>query len=294
MRKIHAFGEHWALFRGQDRRVGLVHHKCRHAGANLCHGTVNGNQIQCPLHHWRYDYDGRSESATRHRVDTLRALTVRESGAVVYVFLGKETLYDVPVHNEHVHTSSVFSRNYPAPFQMVGLNGFDERHLGPVHGRRLLGKPEVTVQSRFCISINYKARVAGTCLRDRFMRLVGAGDVDITTISHGAGILIFRHLKYDVSVILGMLPIDPANTRLFLYLQVPKSKNSSIRRVATHVKFFVQKRIIMNFIKDDFDALIHSSFSPDGLQEDTDRCMLQWLEHYRNLPFLAVRELVQE
>ena len=59
VRNIHYFDRDMVLFRTASGRVGLSHPACPHLGAHLGHGgTVQGESIRCPFHHWQYDTDG--------------------------------------------------------------------------------------------------------------------------------------------------------------------------------------------------------------------------------------------
>jgi len=59
VRNIHYFDRDMVLFRTESGRVGLSDPACPHLGAHLGHGgTVQGESIRCPFHHWQYDTDG--------------------------------------------------------------------------------------------------------------------------------------------------------------------------------------------------------------------------------------------
>lgn len=56
---IHALGQHIALFRGESGTVHAIEAYCSHLGANLAiGGTIQGDCIQCPFHHWKFDGKG--------------------------------------------------------------------------------------------------------------------------------------------------------------------------------------------------------------------------------------------
>ena len=59
VRNIHYFGRDMVLFRTESGKVGLTDPACPHLGAHLGHGgTVQGESIRCPFHHWQYDTQG--------------------------------------------------------------------------------------------------------------------------------------------------------------------------------------------------------------------------------------------
>jgi len=58
---IRAFGRDLVCFRGESGIVSVLDAYCAHLGANIGRGGfVDGDQIVCPFHHWRYGADGRN------------------------------------------------------------------------------------------------------------------------------------------------------------------------------------------------------------------------------------------
>ena len=59
VRNIQLFDQEWVLFRGESGKVGMSDPYCAHLGAHLGHGgTVCGDQLRCPFHHWEYNAEG--------------------------------------------------------------------------------------------------------------------------------------------------------------------------------------------------------------------------------------------
>jgi len=52
-------GQHLALFRDESGEVHAMTAVCPHRGADLGRGKVVGGALQCPLHGWRFDKQGR-------------------------------------------------------------------------------------------------------------------------------------------------------------------------------------------------------------------------------------------
>ncbi|XP_045526449.1 cholesterol 7-desaturase nvd isoform X2 [Pieris brassicae] len=56
---VDALGENFCLYRGEDSVARIVDAYCPHLGANLgVEGSVKGNCIECPFHHWRFGENG--------------------------------------------------------------------------------------------------------------------------------------------------------------------------------------------------------------------------------------------
>ncbi len=59
VRNVHYFGRDMVLFRTASGKLGLTVPACPHLGAHLGFGgTVQGESLRCPFHHWQYDTQG--------------------------------------------------------------------------------------------------------------------------------------------------------------------------------------------------------------------------------------------
>jgi len=62
VRPVRYFGRDLALFRTEAGAPVLLDAHCPHMGAHLGYGgTVEGDGLRCPFHHWRFDGDGRCD-----------------------------------------------------------------------------------------------------------------------------------------------------------------------------------------------------------------------------------------
>lgn len=60
LKKVRQFGNTYTMFRGEDGRVGLIDDICPHLGAHFSEGgSVCGNAVRCPYHHWSFGRDGK-------------------------------------------------------------------------------------------------------------------------------------------------------------------------------------------------------------------------------------------
>ena len=59
VKRVHYFGEEMVLFRTESGEVNVLDAYCQHLGANMgVGGTVEGENIVCPWHGWRWRGDG--------------------------------------------------------------------------------------------------------------------------------------------------------------------------------------------------------------------------------------------
>ena len=145
VKPLRYFGKDFVLFRGGDGRATLLAAHCPHLGAHLGYGgRVEGNDIVCPFHAWRFAASGQcadvpyaSRIPPRAAVD---AYPVREHSGMILGYVGApgtENDYDVPEIEE---------MNDPAwtPLQRAHIeiathprevieNVADHAHFLPVH-----------------------------------------------------------------------------------------------------------------------------------------------------------------
>lgn len=59
LRKLRQFGQVFTMFRGADGVAGIIDDVCPHLGAHFSDGgSVQGNCVRCPYHHWQFDRGG--------------------------------------------------------------------------------------------------------------------------------------------------------------------------------------------------------------------------------------------
>ena len=59
--KLNIFGTRLVAYRGEDGEYVVLDAYCPHMGADLSEGTIEGNALRCPFHHWRWGSDGKCD-----------------------------------------------------------------------------------------------------------------------------------------------------------------------------------------------------------------------------------------
>ncbi len=91
---IEILGEKFTLYRGDSGRIFLVEYGCPHRGAPMLLGWVEGDDLRCRYHGWKFDGTGQCieqpdlEVSSAHRVK-MRSYPVREYLGVVFAYLGQ-------------------------------------------------------------------------------------------------------------------------------------------------------------------------------------------------------------
>jgi 3-ketosteroid 9alpha-monooxygenase subunit A len=151
----HNFDTDLVLFRDGDGAVRVLDAHCPHLGAHLGYGgTVDGNDIVCPFHGWRWSGDGHNTgipySARPNRGQRLRGWEVREHDDVIMVWhdsFGRKPSWEPPTLADVVDgfeladyypvqlTSRLWNDVRVRP-QMVVENIVDAAHFQYVHSAR--------------------------------------------------------------------------------------------------------------------------------------------------------------
>src|SRR5665213_874843 len=143
-RPLHIMGEVFTLYRGTDNRPRLVAARCAHRCALLHTGWVEGGEIRCMYHGWKYDGDtGRctempAEKQLSPEQVVIAAYPLHEYGGLVFAYLGSGPVpeFDLPRKDtlnqpgqRYVTHEVVWDCNW---FQQVE-NSLDGSHLAYVH-----------------------------------------------------------------------------------------------------------------------------------------------------------------
>ncbi|HVT57032.1 MAG TPA: Rieske 2Fe-2S domain-containing protein [Thermoanaerobaculia bacterium] len=181
-------GRRLVAFRTASGRVAVMDAHCAHLGADLGQGSVVGETIRCPFHHWRYGADGvcaavpnldRAPSFAR-----LRTYPAVERHGYLFFFNGAEPLFPLPFFfgeaaDDYV-AGKMFSYLADCSWYMNSAHAFDRQHFAAVHDRELLAPPAIDCPAPFARRNSYPARIVGRTLMDRILRAVAGRTVKIT------------------------------------------------------------------------------------------------------------------
>ena len=202
LKTVHYFGKDIVLFRTDAGEAVAVEPFCPHLGAHLGHGgTVEGESVRCPFHHWRFAADGACvEVPGCDKIPRQARLTkypLIEQDDVVFVFhsSGGEHVepFDFPPLGMEGFTPSQFVqwrlRTHP---QEVCENTVDMAHLNPVHsvnGAHVIDKPFID-GAHMNVVLEFVAP-------GELIDMPGEdNDVQLDVILHGLGRIVSRtHVK---------------------------------------------------------------------------------------------------
>ncbi|SDS07722.1 Rieske 2Fe-2S domain-containing protein [Pseudomonas oryzae] len=145
---LNIFGSRLLAFADDSGKISVLDAHCPHMGADLSQGTLQGNRVVCPFHHWQFEGSGRCvEIPYCERIPpkakTRSWLTCEENG-LLFVWNnpeGKAPADGVVIphlpemdsddwsHDWHLDTLIIETN----PRELVD-NLVDAQHFGPVHG----------------------------------------------------------------------------------------------------------------------------------------------------------------
>ncbi|XP_073841022.1 LOW QUALITY PROTEIN: cholesterol 7-desaturase nvd [Musca autumnalis] len=145
VKNVLALGEEFVVFRTLNSSVFVLDAYCPHLGANIGHGRVIGDTIECPFHHWRFrGTDGACVnvpySASVPQSSKVRKWTSREVNDNIFIWYSADpelVPWDIPIINEIETKEFVYhGRNeflVNCHIQEIPENGADLAHFGVVH-----------------------------------------------------------------------------------------------------------------------------------------------------------------
>ena len=279
------FGKEWVLFRGEHGKVGMTDPFCPHLGAHLGKGgTVQGDNIRCPFHHWQFDTEGWCKEIPYAKVmpgvckkkPVLKALPVVEKYNMIWAWYHPEEvdpLWEIPVVPEmedpdgHVEVK-YHSWDISTCIQEMGENSIDTPHLKFLHGAPII--PGVDAKA--------EGHVWHYDIMDGY--IVGE--------SHGPGIPINRHSKDGVSMLMFATPtpIDEELSRVrmaFTWKKYPEGSKEA--HLANHLYLHsigsAEGEESKGFAEVDLVVWDNKKYRPKPLLCDGDGPILRWRRYFR-------------
>ncbi|MGH9187702.1 MAG: Rieske 2Fe-2S domain-containing protein, partial [Acidimicrobiales bacterium] len=143
---LYYFGRHLVVWRDEAGQIHVMDAFCPHMGAHLGHGgAVEGGEIVCPFHGWRFDAEGANTdipySDRLNRKARVRTYPVIERNGLVMAWYHPDDvapMWEIPTVPEFAgdgHWSTVIRTDYDieAAWQEMAENTVDAAHFRFVH-----------------------------------------------------------------------------------------------------------------------------------------------------------------
>jgi 3-ketosteroid 9alpha-monooxygenase subunit A len=274
------WGRDLVLWRDEAGAFHLQDAYCPHLGAHIgIGGTVQGNEVVCPFHGWRYDGEGACTSIPYsqrgNRKARLRTYpTIERNGFVLawYHPYGEPPQWEIPVLEEvgdpgwsSFYTSSYVVHTVP---QEMSENGADPAHFRFVHGTDDVAEMESYDTDGPCsVMLSKQSYVTP--------RGVTHGRIDVYNYGPGFSKVWFSGIV-DAINIATTTPIDDEKTQVRFNFIVRKLADD--RATSTVANAFVKE--INKQVQEDRPIWEHKAFVSSPALADTDGPILKFRKWY--------------
>lgn len=260
------------LYRTADGTLYAVDAVCAHLGANLRHGRVIGNDLECAFHGWRYGNDGICtyvpgvESPPRRK---LRQYPVIERWGFIWLFNGAKPLWDLPEPDRDLMALRMPSIQLRCHPHLMIANGLDAAHFAPLHHMQHTSPPQLTVAEPHEIALD----LCGRSTHPLWGRVTGTRQSDIrATFKTIGGNMAFATVKAPVRCqFLFTGQPSPRGCHSQMVLFIPRSIQA-IQAIAT----------LYLLLQDDNKILSDLQFKPGFI--DTDAGLKQFVRIVNQMP----------
>jgi phenylpropionate dioxygenase-like ring-hydroxylating dioxygenase large terminal subunit len=252
------FGKHVVVCRSQSGRVGVFDATCPHLGASLAAGgTVVGEQIVCPFHDFRFDFDGvcvEAYEAGHACSGRLACYRVEEVNGIIFVHndqSGRAPSWSIPPLGDDGWTPLRFRRwhlrTHP---QEVHENAPDLGHLRRLHGFIIDGFTASSVGERYISS--YRSEKPGGILGKGSKTL----ELDIDGYMVGLGFAVtfvfLRNLNLKSRIFTLTTPTDTGELDLTIAMSMRSISESNLgivtRRLPKRIVFAVSHLLVAGLL----------------------------------------------
>jgi phenylpropionate dioxygenase-like ring-hydroxylating dioxygenase large terminal subunit len=170
-------GRELVVYRGASGRVYALDAYCPHMGAHLAEGKVEGEELRCLFHYWKYNADGRCTEipcqAACDFVPPIRAWAVEERYGLIWIWAGEGAPTPLPCVPEvegalcAARLGKSFAKECHPNVMMI--NAIDAQHFNSVHRLPVDLRLEPQEVSAHCIRFRNTTRVPRRSLFTRFL-----------------------------------------------------------------------------------------------------------------------------
>ena len=284
VRNVKLFDQEWVLFRGESGKVGMSDPYCPHLGAHLGHGgTVCGDHIRCPFHHWEYDaagwckqvpYGKGAPAITKVR-PILRTLPVQERYGQIWAWFhprAEPPSWDLPhipcMEDEGWVGDQRGTWSANTALQEIIENSVDVAHLKFLHGAPIIPPVEATYEGPV-MNLN-----------------IGQGYIVGKSYGPGLNVLRFTQEGVTATMISYTVPITKEKTQMnmsFRHVDYPQgTKELHIsKKIIDHMIGAAEGEESAGFESVDFIVWNNKKYRPNPLLCDGDGPVIQFRHWFK-------------
>ena len=284
-------GRQLLAYRKASGQVAVMDANCAHLGADLGCGTVVGESIQCPFHHWRYGADGVCTSiphaAQIPAFARLQTYPVAERHGSVFFFNGPEPLFPLPFILDADPGDFVAGETFryvaDCNWYMNSAHAFDTQHFSSVHDRRLLAPPSIDCPAPYARRNSYHAEVIGQTIFDRILRVVAGRTVNITLTIWGGNMAVItaEFERVRSGFLMAMQPLESGQTLCQGIIYARRARN--LLRAFTPLNLSIRRLFTFGYLADEARRLRGTRYNPASLGAN-DKDMIEYFQWAASLP----------
>lgn len=174
-KRIRIVNEDFTLYRGESGRAQVIDYRCPHRWAPMHMGTVEGDDIRCVYHGWKFDPGGQcieqpAELPGFARKVRTRAFPTREYLGLVWAYFGEDAPPPFPPfpHRDTPGIIQVWNvEEVPCNYLQCFENSMDEVHVafthapGGSHARLAVDLPRISAEETAWGMLRYGRRRTG-------------------------------------------------------------------------------------------------------------------------------------
>jgi phenylpropionate dioxygenase-like ring-hydroxylating dioxygenase large terminal subunit len=230
---IERFGRHLVLWRDQEGVAHVNDAFCPHLGAHMGHGgKVDGCQLACPFHGWRFDAEGTNTlipySERTNQREKLNPYRTIERNGIIFAWYhpdDAEPTWDIPEVPEFADSENfipMITRVFEveAPWQEIAENGVDAAHFRYVHNTEIVPRLD---------AYDVDGPLAKMRSTQQFPTPRGVVDGRIDSDSFGPGFSVIRFSGIVDTILMGCnAPIDEHRCHLHFTFTARKIGDDAI------------------------------------------------------------------
>ena len=269
----------YVLFRSAAGELVALDAHCPHMGTHLRHGQVIGEQLRCPLHHWRLDREGRCRGSEGHEKARSRVWPVAEQFGLIFLYPGDGAPPPLPAPAAPADYAWTTGRpvELDTDWRAMMVHGFDLLHLRAVHHREVVEMPELG-EREGAARLSYVSRVSGGGLSDRLMKFFSGNRIRVRQSCHGATMVVESEVGRERTAALLGLTVRGGKVRAFGAFGTRRDG------ALVGLKLLFTRYLFTAFLRRDFAVIEGVKLAIDGSDDPGVRTIASFL---RGLPELA-------
>lgn len=285
-------GRQRVAFRTASGQVAVMDAHCAHLGADLGHGAVRGETIQCPFHHWRFGRDGvcvAGPDSADGPAPRLQTYPAEERHGYLFFFNGAEPSFPLPFffgdEPDDFIAGKPFRYVSDCAWYMNAANGFDMQHFLCVHGRKLLAPCEIDLPHPFARRNRYRASIVGRSWSDRLLRASVGSTVEVSITSWGGPFMMMTadFQRAHSRFLIATQPLDDGRTLCEGIVFIRRSRLALLRWTLQPLSLLVRRSLTYEFVADEARSLRSVRYNPAGLGRK-DQVMIDFFKWLVSLP----------